>query len=125
MATDLNRSLYRHKGGSVPNGAVVFVGRVFLVVLFLISAPSYFSAQGIKYAALQDVPLASLAVPLSGLIALAGSLSIVFGCRARLGAWLIVLFLIPVTFTMHKFWAYLVKKARSKIPGPLFILCRT
>jgi putative oxidoreductase len=105
MATDLTASLYRNEGGSVPNGAVVFVGRVFLVLLFLISAPSYFSAQGIKYAASQGVPLASLAVPLSGLIALAGSLSIVLGYRAKLGAWLIVLFLIPVTFTMHKFWA--------------------
>jgi putative oxidoreductase len=104
MATDLTASLYRDEGGNVPNGAVVFVGRVFLVLLFLISAPSYFSAQGINYAASQGVPLASLAVPLSGLIALAGSLSIVLGYRARLGAWLIVLFLIPVTFTMHKFW---------------------
>jgi putative oxidoreductase len=105
MATDLTANFYRDEGGSVLNGAVVFVGRVFLVLLFLISAPSYFSAQGIKYAASQGVPLASLAVPLSGLIALAGSLSIVLGYRAKLGAWLIVLFLIPVTFTMHKFWA--------------------
>jgi putative oxidoreductase len=31
-------------------------------------------------------------------------LSILLGYRARLGAWLIVLFLIPVTFMMHKFW---------------------
>ena len=105
MATDLTANFYRDERGSVPKGAVVFVGRVFLVLLFLISAPSYFSAQGIKYAASQGVPLASLAVPLSGLIALAGSLSIVLGYRAKIGAWLIVLFLIPVTFTMHKFWA--------------------
>ena len=105
MATDLTANFYTDERGSVPNGAVVFVGRVFLVLLFLISAPSYFSAQGIKYAASQGVPLASLAVPLSGLIALAGSVSIVLGYRARLGAWLIVLFLVPVTFTMHKFWA--------------------
>ena len=105
MATDLAANFYRDERGSVPNGAVVFVGRVFLVVLFLISAPSYFSAEGIKYAASQGVPLASLAVPLSGLLALAGSLSILLGYRAQLGAWLIILFLVPVTFTMHKFWA--------------------
>jgi hypothetical protein len=43
------------------------------------------------------VPLASIAVPLSGVVAIAGGLSILLGYRAKLGAWLIVLFLIPVT----------------------------
>ena len=32
-------------------------------------------------------------------------LSILLGYKARLGAWAIVLFLVPVTFTLHKFWA--------------------
>jgi putative oxidoreductase len=44
-------------------------------------------------------------VPLSGIFALAGGLSILLGYRAKVGAWLIALFLIPVTLTMHKFWA--------------------
>jgi len=48
--------------------------------------------------------LASIAVPLSGVVAIAGGLSILLGYRAKLGAWLIVLFLIPVTLLMHKFW---------------------
>src|SRR5208337_2233833 len=65
----------------------------------------HFSKQTINYAAAQGVPLASVAVPVSGLIALAGGLSIVVGYRAKLGAWLIILFLVPVTFMMHKFWA--------------------
>jgi len=50
------------------------------------------------------VPLASLAVPVAGLIALAGGLSVAFGYRAKIGAWLLVLFLVPVTITMHNFW---------------------
>jgi putative oxidoreductase len=48
--------------------------------------------------------LASIAVPLSGVVAIAGGLSILLGYRAKLGAWLIVLFLIPVTLMLHKFW---------------------
>jgi putative oxidoreductase len=51
------------------------------------------------------VPLASLAVPLSGVIALAGGLSILLGYRARIGAWLIALFLALVTPALHNFWA--------------------
>jgi putative oxidoreductase len=64
----------------------------------------HFSQQSIGYAASQGVPMASILVPLSGVLALFGALSILLGYRAKLGAWLIVLFLIPVTFAMHKFW---------------------
>ena len=38
-------------------------------------------------------------------IALAGGLSVLLGYQTRLGAWLLVLFLIPVTLTMLNFWA--------------------
>lgn len=49
------------------------------------------------------VPLVSIAVPLSGVLAIAGGLSILLGYRAKLGACLIVVFLVPVTLT-HRFW---------------------
>ena len=62
------------------------------------------NVQGIGYAAQQGVPLAALLVPASGLLALAGGLSILAGYHARIGAWLLVLFLVPVTLTMHRFW---------------------
>jgi putative oxidoreductase len=61
--------------------------------------------QTIAYAASRGVPLATLAVPFSGLLALAGGLSILLGYRARIGAWLIVLFLVGVTPMMHNFWS--------------------
>jgi putative oxidoreductase len=48
--------------------------------------------------------LASIAVPLSGTLAFLGGLSVLLGYRAKLGAWLIVLFLVGVTPMMHKFW---------------------
>jgi len=85
-------------------GFVVLLGRLFFVLIFLLSGPNHFSKQTIAYAASQGVPLASVAVPLSGLIALAGGLSILLGYRAKIGAWLIVLFLVPVTLMLHKFW---------------------
>jgi putative oxidoreductase len=89
---------------AVATGAVVLAGRILFSLLFVMSAFGHFSKQTIGFAASQGVPFASLAVPLSGLLALAGGLSILLGYRARLGAWLIVLFLLPVTLLMHKFW---------------------
>src|SRR6266705_3736182 len=65
----------------------------------------HFSAGYIGYATQQGVPAAGLLVPLSGLIAIAGGLSIALGHKAKIGAWLIVIFLVPVTFAMHTFWA--------------------
>jgi putative oxidoreductase len=86
-------------------GVVVVLGRFFFALIFLFAAPNHFTKQTIAFAASQGVPLAWIAVPLSGVVAIAGGLSILLGYRAKLGAWLIVLFLIPVTLMLHKFWA--------------------
>src|SRR6266481_2472268 len=89
---------YGVQARSVPRGGVVLLGRLLFGLLFIMSGPNHFAKQTIGYAAAQGVPLASLAVPLSGLMALVGGLSIILGYRAKFGAWLIVLFLVPVTF---------------------------
>jgi putative oxidoreductase len=84
---------------------LVPLGRAFYSLLFLMSGLGHFSPQTIAYAASAGVPLASVAVPLSGVLSLAGGLSVLLGYRAKIGAWLLVLFLVPVTVMMHNFWA--------------------
>ncbi|HET6459897.1 MAG TPA: DoxX family protein [Syntrophales bacterium] len=84
---------------------LVLLGRILFAAIFISAAPGHFTAGTIAYAAGKGVPLASIAVPLSGIIALLGGLSILAGYKARYGAWLLVLFLLPVTFMMHNFWA--------------------
>ena len=97
-------------------GAVVVLGRLFYVLIFLMAGPFHFSKQEVAYAAAQGVPLAPILVPFSGVLAFAGGLSILLGYRAKLGAWLLVLFLIPVTLMMHNFWA---------IPDPMMAQVHT
>ena len=89
---------------SIPMSAIVLLGRLFFALIFLMAAPGNFTKQGIAYAASQGVPLASIGVPLMGVISLVGGLSILLGYRARIGACLIALFLLVVTPVMHKFW---------------------
>jgi putative oxidoreductase len=86
------------------SGPIVLLGRFLFAAIFIMSGPRHFMSQTIAYAASQGVPLASIAVPLSGAIALVGGLSILLGYRAKIGAWLIVLFLAAITPMMHKFW---------------------
>lgn len=85
-------------------GPIVLLGRILFALIFILSGPRHFMSSTIAYAAAQGVPLASIAVPISGLLALLGGLSILLGFRARIGAWLIVLFLVGVTPMMHRFW---------------------
>jgi putative oxidoreductase len=101
----MKRASFKVEARSVPKGALVFLGRLFFALTLLIFGAGHFAKPTIAYAAAQGVPLASLAVPLSGLLAVVGGLSVLLGYHARIGAWLIVLFLVPVTFMMHKFWA--------------------
>jgi len=86
-------------------GPIVFLGRLFFVLIFLMAGPRHFLSATAAFASSQGVPLASIAVPISGVLAIAGGLSILLGYRARLGAWLIVLFLLCITPMMHNFWA--------------------
>ncbi len=84
---------------------LVPLGRAAYAATFVVWAPLNFTPQGVAFAAQQGVPLPGLLVPLAGLISLAGGLSVILGYRAKLGAWLLVLFLVPVTIMMHNFWA--------------------
>jgi putative oxidoreductase len=79
-------------------------GRLLFSLIFLLSGLSHFSAATIGYAASQGVPFPNILVPLSGLLAIAGAVSIVLGYKARIGALLIIVFLVPVSFAMHPFW---------------------
>ncbi len=60
---------------------IVLLGRIFYSLIFVV---------------------ASLG---SGIIALLGGLSVALGYKAKSGAWLLVLFFVPVTVMMHNFWS--------------------
>ncbi len=81
------------------------IGRILLSLIFLVAAPGLFKSGSVQYAASQGVPVPSVLVPISGILALLGGLSVLFGYKARWGAFLLILFLVPVTLMMHKFWA--------------------
>jgi putative oxidoreductase len=82
------------------------IGRVLFVLIFIVAAPRHFSSEGIQHAAEMGLPLANILVPISGVIAILGGLSVALGYKARWGAWLLVVFLVPVTLMMHAFWRY-------------------
>lgn len=84
---------------------IPLLGRLLFVAIFLKSVPNQFKEQSIAFVSEQGIPFAGVVVPFSGFLALAGGLSVLLGWRAKLGAWLLVAFLVPVTLLMHPFWA--------------------
>jgi len=85
--------------------ALPLVGRVFYSAIFILSAPKHFTPQLVEAAAAHGVPFPELAVPLAGVFAAAGGMSVLFGYKIKTGALLIALFLVPVTLFMHPAWA--------------------
>ncbi len=92
---------------------LVLLGRFFYSLIFISSLPHLFSSQSAGYAAAAGVPMASILVPFSGIIAFLGGASILLGYKAKAGAWLIILFLVPVTLMMHNFWTITDPMARQ------------
>ena len=80
------------------------IARILFSLIFLMSAFFDFSAATVGYAASYGIPMANVLVPLSGIISIAGSLSIILGYKIKIGSLLIVLFLVPVSFALHPFW---------------------
>ena len=98
-------------------GIVAVTGRVLLCVIFLMAAV------GNKIPHFSDVAqlMASKGIPqpklmLAGAIVflLAGSLSVITGYRARIGALLLLVFLVLATYYFHNFWAISDAKAQQE-----------
>jgi putative oxidoreductase len=83
---------------------IVLIGRILYSAIFIAAALGHFSQDTIQFATDQGMPLAPIFVPLMGILSFLGGLSILIGFKARYGAWLLVIFLLPATFLMHQFW---------------------
>lgn len=92
------------KSGGHPMKFLFPLGRLLFSLIFIAAAPRHFTHEGIQHAANLGVPIARVLVPLSGVLALAGGLSVALGYKTRWGAWALIGFLIPVTLWMHAYW---------------------
>lgn len=87
----------RYKNG------LLLLGRVLFSVIFIFGAMGHLTKVGYMagYAGAMGVPFPKLAIIVTGLILLAGSISILLGWKISYGAIILIIFLIPVTYQMH------------------------
>ncbi len=86
--------------------AATFLGRALFASVFLIGGVTHFvrGEQMIEYTLANGVAGAHVLVPLTGLMLIVGGFCVLMGYYARIGAGLLLLFLIPTTILMHRFW---------------------
>jgi uncharacterized membrane protein YphA (DoxX/SURF4 family) len=87
-------------------GRVLLIGRVVFSFFFIYSGFNHLTKLSMysQYAGAAGVPAPTLAVAVTGLLLLGGGLSILLGVQPRLGALLLIVFLVPTSFMMHRFW---------------------
>lgn len=85
---------------------IYLIGRVLFSLIFLLSGMGHFTQlEGTsQYAASSGVPAPKLSVAVSGLMLLAGGLSVLLGLYMEIGTWLLVFFLLPAAFLVHAYW---------------------
>jgi putative oxidoreductase len=86
----------------VTHPTIAATGRVMFALIFFLSGIAHFTSLA-DYVALMPaaVPFRAFWVVVSAAVELAGATLIVTNRAPRLGAWLLVLFLVPVTITVH------------------------
>jgi putative oxidoreductase len=86
---------------------VFLIGRILFAFVFVYSGITVHLIgyrQGVQYAKAYKVPLAEIGVPLTGVAAVLGGLSVVLGVWGDLGALVLAGFLVLITPFMHAFW---------------------
>ncbi|MGP3968123.1 DoxX family protein [Streptomyces sp. 6N223] len=94
---------------------LVLIGRILFAALFLNSAIGHLTQSKAMagYAGSKGVPAPQATVLASGVLLLAGSLSVLLGVWADLGALLLVIFLVPTALFVHNFWTLSDTEARQ------------
>jgi len=81
---------------------IALAGRLMFTLIFFLSGITHFTGSD-DYVRLMPsaIPFRTFWVLISGVVELIGAIMIATNRMPRLGAWLIVLFLVPVTITVH------------------------
>lgn len=84
------------------HAAITLAGRILFTLIFFASGITHFTdIDGYVRLMHEAIPGRTFWVLISGVVELLGATMILFDRSARLGGWMIVLFLVPVTFTVH------------------------
>ncbi|OIP68817.1 MAG: DoxX family protein [Oscillatoriales cyanobacterium CG2_30_40_61] len=107
---------------------IPLIGRTFLATIFIHAAINkiFDFANTQTMMTEKGLPLAGILLGGTIVFQILGGLSLVLGYKTRLGAWVLILFLIPTTIIFHNFWDVPAEKIdflkNLSIMGGLFMI---
>jgi putative oxidoreductase len=86
----------------ITSPAIGLIARILFTLIFFLSGITHFTSMS-DYIDLMPaaIPFRAFWVTISAVVELLGAAMILFNYRPRLGGWLIVIFLVPVTIVVH------------------------
>lgn len=84
----------------------MLLGRILLSLIFILAGVGKFMDYDatVQYMAAKGMTMVPLFLIVAALIEIIAGLLVFFGIKARLGAFILFLYLIPVTLLFHDFW---------------------
>ncbi|MDP2481606.1 MAG: DoxX family protein [Candidatus Palauibacterales bacterium] len=94
--------------------ALFWIGRILFSLIFIMSGLNHFGELEAmaEFASSKGIPAPRLSTAASGVVILAGGLSILLWWQVSIGAWLLIGFLVAAALLVHDFWA--VEDPRAK-----------
>jgi putative oxidoreductase len=82
------------------------IGRILFSLIFIVAGFRHLKdfTHTVEEAKKAKAPFPKLSVAVMSLFALVGGLSVAFGFYSKIGAFLLLIFLLPTTFIVHRFW---------------------
>jgi putative oxidoreductase len=90
------------------SGSIIpLLGRILLSSVFILSGIGKIGGFSMEegFVASKHLPLPAVALAISMVVELVGGFAILTGLYARFTAWIVFLYMIPLTFLFHNFWA--------------------
>jgi uncharacterized membrane protein YphA (DoxX/SURF4 family) len=101
---------------------LVLIGRILFSAIFIGSGVQHFTRAAMMspHAGAKGIPAPNLMVRLAGAMVFIGGISVLLGAYARMGAALLVIFLIPTAIVMHNYWTLSDPVARANDQAHFF-----
>jgi putative oxidoreductase len=90
-----------------PCGATALIGRILISQVFILAGINKFAQFSMMagYMAAKHVPAPDFFLACAAVVEILGGLAVLFGAQTKLAAWLLFVYMIPITLLFHNFWA--------------------
>src|SRR5687768_3523373 len=103
--------------------SALLIGRVLLSMVFLVAGMMKISywEETLAYAQMVGYPIPTLLLALATALEILGGVALLLGLKTRVAAFLLLIYLIPVTFMFHSYWNITMAVEASEIQTQLWM----